>query len=1060
MASSQPATSSPARSAAASPATRFELSPQSRLRKLLATVDSDSDDDKTPKQKASSRILQSARRQSSPSPADQVQHEPFEDADGARERVRKLLQKDATEDADVAAGDEESDDEIVRPRGRMAARMQGGEDSTIKESSTGESQDVEMGEDGDEDEDDEIPVRARRLKSKGERATAPDSAPGTPQREASPGLFVTPSKPSPSTRGGSPAADLESDHELPDIKSDRFKALVGKKRNERLAREAEEARKKEARAAAALQELGDDNDDDVSDISDDEGGRKLTQRQQPRPSRKASKKALEEMNRETQRMQREMQLAHEAKTKKKISKNSLFERFNFRPSGTSMPSKDNSGQLQTPPSSKSTDAEMQDVGTPPSSPPALVEDVLGKSQEVAPSHAATSAPDHSKTSNVLVDDEDGESLDIIDMRAFARKPTDKGKEEATPAEGQAPPAAKVVPKRRLRVKFSPVQASQVSLGSDDEGELIVVNKKKSKLDALFDRIPTTKSAECKSLRLQRQLAHIDSPERQAHKKIDKFAMTPAELQAQLAQRAREQAKLERERRLQELTAKGIHIETEEERERWREQQEDIVARARREVEEIMQREREEAKKEKRAGGDDPLAWDDSDESGDDDYREENEEAAAEDKSDAGMELSGSEDEENEDNEEEDAGMVVDGNDSDIELPAETEANHPTEFPSAQKPLIDDAADEDSGSDENSESEHSWVDPDAEDERHRWGNSSEMGIEDTPAFVQAMRPKAPIDFEGKATPRPVKSRSLNFTPKPNSTRPVNHTPAAHKHTSPDAPSSVLRSAAKTFIPGLPVDAGDPAGLGLTQIFAGTMDDSQAGPLPSPSQPMPTFDAFPNHQSSPPIQIESLNATVMDSQTIPATQADMQSSGSAQIRPNFPPSQADFASQGSQIVPTQDAGFKDWTPLKQRFVEAPASTIATVINSTSPGEDMSHESPLMQKRGRLRRKVVIASDSEDEATQDGSGSSPTAFNLMKDAAAKERRRKQQEAFDRKKSKAREMVHEQAEESEDEYAGLGGVDGEDSDDDDLASVQDMIDDKTQGNEREERKIAALHL
>jgi mediator of replication checkpoint protein 1 len=201
--------------------------------------------------------------------------------------------------------------------------------------------------------------------------------------------------------------------------------------------------------------------------------------------------------------------------------------------------------------------------------------------------------------------------------------------------------------------------------------------------------------------------------------------------------------------------------------------------------------------------------------------------------------------------------------------------------------------------------------------------------------------------------------------------------------------------------------------------------------------------------------------MDSQTIPATQADLQSSGSAQLRPNFPPTQVDFTSQGSQVVPTQDAGFKDWTPLKQRFVEAPASTIATVIN-TSPGEDedKSLESPLMQKRGRLRRKVVIASDSEDEAEQDGSISPPTAFNLMKDAAAREKRRKQQEAFDRKKSKAREMVHEQAEESEDEYAGLGGVDGEDSDDDDLASVQDMIDDKTQGDEREERKIAALHL
>ena len=39
------------------------------------------------------------------------------------------------------------------------------------------------------------------------------------------------------------------------------------------------------------------------------------------------------MNRETQRMARNMQLAHEARTRKKVAKSVLFDRFNFRPDG-------------------------------------------------------------------------------------------------------------------------------------------------------------------------------------------------------------------------------------------------------------------------------------------------------------------------------------------------------------------------------------------------------------------------------------------------------------------------------------------------------------------------------------------------------------------------------------------------------------------------------------------------------------------------------------------------------------------------------------------------------
>lgn len=910
-----------------------------------------------------------------------------------------------------------------------------------------------------DEDDEESPVRPRKLKPRRRITETPEPTSATRQKSTSPGLFVTPNK-SPVSAHESPAAGSGSDDDLPALKSDRFKALVEKKRKERLAREAEEARKKEARVAA-LEDLGDDHDDDVSDITDDEGGRKLTQTQKPRPSRKASKKALEDMNRETQRMQRAMQLAHEAKTKKRITKASLFERFNFKAAG-SAPTKEGSSRPQTPVSTKSTDAEMQDAETPPSSPPVRVEDVLDKDMKPLPTQSDAAAPMQAATSNNATGQDGDEELpDIMDIQEFARKPLDTRSNLArTPV--------KAAQKRQVRVKLPPMQANRVSLSSDDEDDLVVVNTK-GKLDAIFDRIPKDKARESSSLRLLRRLAHLDSPERKAYKKADKSAMTAGELQAFLQQRAREQARLERERRMEMLKAKGIHIQTEEERERDREQIEDMVARARREAEEIMDREMEEAKQEKKAGGSDPLAWD---ESGSDDGDYENSDADdGEDEAD--VRLSGSEEENEEDdeghNEEEKVeGMIIDDDDDKEE--AASEASHdvtPKKTHGVQN-LIHETADETSESEGSEITERSWVDPDEEEEQHRWGVESDA---DTPAFVQARRPKMPLavpsddaDLEADATPKPTKTKHVDFTPRPMTAQAVDFTAGLSKDISPEVPTSVLRSATKTFIPGLPVDIGGPAGLGLTQIFAGTMDDSQADAFQgSPSQPMPTFDHFAAESQ---FSQNASDEMVLDSQTVPATQAETQET---QVRLDFTQSQThgldsllrdDFGSQPSQpINPSQDGGFQTWTPLKERFVEPPMSTVETVVHDPSQIDEMIHDSPLLQKRGRLRRKVVIASDSEDDNDFDVV-TKPSAFNILRDAAAKEEKRKAREEFNKKKSKAKEMVHEQAEESEDEYAGLGGVDGEDSEDDDAASVHEMIDDQHQGNrEEDEAKISALY-
>lgn len=1088
MSSSQPRTSSPTRSVSPD---RFDISPQSRLKRLLATVDSDSDGEKeqksTSKQPRFTRLSSPASKgrahydsQNDESEdkdvrlhgrlASKMQVRLEEDESDARERVRKLLAKSVSNDQNQstrADNEPEDDDEIfARPRGRLASRMQRETEPSTDHStkyrrgspsnipavkSDEEAGGMEMA----DADDDDVPLRRRKLTARKGRSITPESTAHAAQRSSSPGLFVTPSR-SPLSAQGSPVVGSGDESDLPAITSNRFKELVEKKRKERLAREAEESRKREARAAA-LEELGDDNDkDDAFDISDDEGGRRLTQTQkQNRPSRKASKRAIEEMNRETQRMQRAMQLAHEAKTKKKITKASLFERFNYKPAGIAVTKEkqQNSSRPQTPSSLKSTDAEMQDAETPPSSPPARVQDVLGKGLNDATTQigAATSKGTSATTAEVAAHGDDEIFPDIFDVQALARKPRNKA------IDGVTTPV-KTATKRHVRVKLPSLQTDRVSFSSDDEDDLIVVDQKKSKLDALFDRVPKNQSKESSSLRMLRQLAHLDSPERTAYKKTDKKAMAPGELQAFLAQQAREQAKLERERRLETLKAKGIHIQTEEERERDREQIEDMVARARREAEEIMDKEREDAKRERKTKGDDPLAWDDS--GSDNDYEEGVSDA---DDAEADFELSGSE-EEQEDNEEE---PLASEESDDEEQEATTVEQMLTKAPPAED-LVDETA-ADVSCQEYSETEQSWVDPEEEEERHRWGKEDES-MDSTPAFVQAMRPKGSLtsgphgkDLEIEATPKPSKTRAT-FTPKPIAAQKLNFTPGSNSNTSPEVPTSVLRSAAKTFIPGLPVDVGGPAGLGLTQIFAGTLD-SQVSPLnASPSQPMPTFNDFPDSQFSQNV-LKLSDAMVLDSQPVPATQEDRE--GESQMRLDLSQPQMhcpdsllrdDLATQSSEMFnPSQDNGFQKWTPLKERFVEPPASALDNVIRDPSDTEDMSHDSPLFHRGSRLRRKAVIASDSEDDGLD--SGSKPTVFRVLQHAAAQEKKWKAREEFNKKKSKAKEMFEEQAEESEDEYAGLGGVDGEDSDSDDAASVHEMIDDQTRGNAEDELKIAALH-
>jgi mediator of replication checkpoint protein 1 len=833
----------------------------------------------------------------------------------------------------------------------------------------------------------------------------------------------------------------DSDPDLPTLKNPgRFKEILARKRQERLDREAEEDRKRAARMelhqadADLLTDSGDD-----SHVTDDEGGRTLTQKS--RPLRKASKKALEEMSRETQRMTRSLQLAHEAKTKKKITKASLFERFNFKPEGAGIlaPQPSSSSRPASPVSAHHTDSEMKDVDTPPSSPPAPGKRTAdGKLMSTEMRSESLALGNHKNELPPLV---------AADVDTAGNEASAKGKGKATAADLVND---ELLPKvrRNVRVKLPAIHANVVSLGSDDELDIQQPSKSKNKIDTILSRGPINKSKESRPMYMLRRLANLDDPDKKGSaptgigKRATKPSMTAAELQLSLVQRARAQAKLERDRRLDLLRSKGVHIPTEEEREKERVEVEDIVARAREEAEEIMLREREAEKKarkeRKEAGEIDPLAWEDSDAS-DDDYEEEKEEDAKE------IELSGSDEEDEE---------VEDEDDNSIGLDKED--------------LIDDAAA--SGAESG--------DAEAEDTDQPASEDDEDGTPVLARQASRRRQKQVVilsdDEEG--------GYHVEATPRPKVAYPKS--PSAPNTASPKIPTSVLRSATKTFIPGLPV-AG-PAGLGLTQIFAGTMDDSQAAPLgASPSQMMPSFDNFPDSQFSQTAQEAAVDDLVMDSQ--PTQRATQTQAADTQevVRLNFSQSQVhgfdsllqqpNETQETDMLEATQDAGFQEYTPLKERFVEPPASTVDTVVLSESQGNELQNDTPLVQKVGKLRRRADVlaaarAAESEEEEEAETSAmdcvefdefgfGTTSAFAVMQDAATREKKLKEKAAFDKKRSKAREMVDEQADESEDEYAGLGGVDGEDSDDESTASVQEMVDDETKLSEADRAKLKAFY-
>lgn len=1009
-----------------------ELTPRSKVKAMLAAIDDESDSEPIPEAKKLGRSALSAV-------AGNIQR--VDEQKGVKQDVN--TGQLSSEDVDEK---EESDESPIVPRGRLAARLNGQTSNRRGSSSTNE---------GKEDGDAYARIKKKLLqghatkihKSMGateRRAASPVARPPKRQRTSSIGSNRTNSKASSPTRDRTPSPDLfltpapvsmqqrsprhtaDGDGSGSDLpanpeSNNRFQELVAKKRAEREAKEAAENKHKAEKAARqrSFEKALSQDASSGSGLSDEDRAADRMLTQHSRPTRKASKKALEEMNRETQRMSRNMQLAHQAKTKKKISKQSLLDRFNFRTAMTPIvEAPQNSSSSTAASSAPASDMEdVQNKDSPPTSPVAP-DDPLAPAGSVVDKQPAD-IMDTMRPS----EQEDEELPTMLEMMSQPIQKVDKGKgkaidySEADNAPGIVRRQKTVFKQRPIKVRLPKPMSDRedVDLGSGSDLEVLHVRKyRPSKLD-VFDRLPVSKVQQGRSMQNLRALARLNSPEKLSRTK--KASMTQADMQMSLQQRARQQAMEERRAKIEDLKRRGIIVQTAEEREKDQAEVEDLVDKARREADDIMQKEKKAGKKDRVAKGEVDGLADSSDE--DEDYQ------ADLDNSDP--ELSGSDEEELEKGSGEedvisDGEQLEDDEDGGVDL---VESN-------GTAGLIDNEASEDS--------------QDEEEDEAAVKDGNEYDDESHEPHVHRRRTKMIIDDEdddddgddGKNEP----SASAQYS-----------------SSAPEIPQ----------FPALARPQSIASPMGMTQVFAATMADTQTqgpdddveqdslaflGPPPEPIFPM--FDETDSLQ----VVDDSQNGLLLD------TNAEQDNDSSREIDLHFTQSQIRYealgdtqaqvtASQISEIPdPTQDVGFMLSSPAPERFVSDPPSTVDTVLLSNAVKTD----SPIKKKRGRLQRRLVVEEDpSEVDETSPATDHNvaeddPTtnAFDVMN--KARKKHKSETESFDKKKSEAKGMVEEQAQESEDEYAGIGGASDDESGGEEDEYVREMIDrGEVNVNERE---------
>ncbi|GAB7358653.1 hypothetical protein MBLNU230_g3882t1 [Neophaeotheca triangularis] len=855
-----------------------------------------------------------------------------------------------------ASSDDDSIRDAQRPRGAAARRMLGGRDDgspTGRLSSQGKTRRLQHHE-TNADEQDEL-YNATPIRKRLAWRAVPSSPPGSGRSVRSGGLFVSPAK----------STHNESDDELPDIRGSRLAELVAKNREKRLAREAEEkTRKERATSAHASSDAPGDEMESSQHVPDENAERILSDA--VKPTRKASKKALLEMERETQRMSRQMALAHQMKVKRKFTLGDFAKRFEKPEQQPNETGSENATASSAPNSDGPEPAAKEPVSTPPSSPPTPLDRQRALVEHGALSKMKPVREDSlSNLKSIIDDDEDLPDLAQILSSSRKQKP-----------EVEEAPAAAPEKKEPKLGKLGRKPRKPIHLDSDDD-DLEIIQPMPRHLRA-FDNIRPVSakvSEDNKAIHNLKHLSHIGAYVSKPSKRGVKPSIGASVLEAQLRRKAKEQARKQQQERLEELKAKGIVVQTAEERERAAEEYEDLLEKARREATDLRKAEKAAAKE----AGVEGAAAVSSDEDEDEDY--------------VG---SGDDDEE--------MGGAEDG-----------------------EGLVDEIAEE-SDEEEGEEEE----DDDREEEFTK--EIQPANGEHEAAGDETIRPMTRPEDATIRTPAPRKSRTSRVVKddEDNNDLEIDHAEIA------EAPI-VAADDEDPFAAFNFGNGSNDALMSPTQAFHATMqtptqdiqEDSMALyrqlPPPSTSSLPPTMP----EQSFGDTQNESQGSVVSGSQAPESQRIDLTWQTQAPETPapalNRGPS---ALSETPGWEPTQDQGIHSPWPapleIRRESTLDPVPEEEHETQSTVPlrvSESPRPASDKVRKRGRLSRHKAIAADESDEEEE-----APQAAKQSDAFREMARRRKEALTAAERAEAAKEMkgmLEEQAEESEDEYAGLGGDD-----------------------------------
>lgn len=840
---------------------------------------------------------------------------------------------------EIGSDADDDPDDLRRPKGRAAGRMH---------RAFGSSPPRPPAQTGSQESDDEL-YSATPLRPSKRAAPTSESPTST---IASNGLFVSPAK----------SISQASNDDLPTrpwrSSLKRLKNGKGRKHAESQADRSEDKQGSVTNSSDLPEEAFENSQDPPVDPAIEK-----IMSDASRPARKASKKALLEMERETQRLSRQQALAHQMRVKKKFTTEDLFAKFNFRrpaaifPAAPERQTEGDTTASSAPNSDGPEERNKEPLSTPPSSPPTPLDRQKALVEQGALSKLVPVRQD--SIASLASTGEDEDLPDLADLLTSSQRQA----AVIRPAEQE---------KKGLKLaRLGKGRALSRNTDSDDELDIVETLPRQAQMfEKALGMAKKGRPVDSKAIHALKHLSHIVSRELQPAKKGSRPSIAPDVLEAQLRRRAREQARQQQLERIEELKAKGIDVQTTEEREKEAEAFEDLLEKARQDAVDLRKAEKAARRQ---AGGDATV------EISDDEDEDEDEEYVG----------SGSEDED-----------IEEAHDDD-----EADGNN----------LVDEAAEE---TDERGEESADADDDEPEDESEQLDPEQPHEVNDshatdrTPAMSRVRKTRVILDDEDEdeddlaiQPPATVKDSTANNDPFA-----AFNFGGAHQMSTLMSPTQAFNATMQT-----PSQAAHEDSFDILRHLA----------PPSSSSLRPSLPDLET-QLGDDLQEDIVGSQVPESQRITLDWETQMPETPVPAGVSRGPS---GLSETPGWEPTQDGGLESpWSvrrkaPNEDGIVESPTDyeTQSTVNLRVS---ESPAPSQTIERRGRLgRRRLPVEDDSDDE-------SNDAFVGVEKRDAFREMARRRKEALTAAEKadvdkEMRGMMDEQAEESEDEYAGLGGDD-----------------------------------